>query len=75
MLGVTFLLRELSVGLYEIGIGICVGGTTMLLGILMYNGAVRLMPYLIRQMMRLGLWGLRKLWALLILCKEECAKL
>ncbi len=75
MLGVTFLLRELSVGLYEIGIGICVGGTTMLLGVLMYNGAVRLMPYLIRQMMRLGLWGLRKLWSLLILCKEECAKL
>ncbi|MBQ4297042.1 MAG: hypothetical protein II771_02010 [Clostridia bacterium] len=40
-------------GLYEIGEGLMIAGGTMLAGILLYNAAVRLAPFLIRKTARL----------------------
>ncbi|NLE13319.1 MAG: hypothetical protein GX628_06540 [Clostridiales bacterium] len=47
--GVTQLVTVLPVGLYEIGLGLTALGVSMFLGILLYNLAVRLIPYLMRR--------------------------
>lgn len=44
--GALNITSTLPVGLYEIGFGIIVAGITMLIGILLYNAIVRLMPVL-----------------------------
>lgn len=48
------------VGLYEIGLGITVGSVASLIGILMYNIAIRLIPFLMKKLAELVGFGLRK---------------
>lgn len=48
------------VGLYEIGLGITVGSVASLIGILMYNIAIRLVPFLMKKLAELVGFGLRK---------------
>lgn len=49
--GATQLFNDatLAVGLYELGQGIMIGGATIFVGIVLYNLAVRLSPWLIKQ--------------------------
>ncbi len=47
-------------GMFEIGIGIIMVGATMLLGILLYNLAIRLLPLLIKYWSRLFMYMIRK---------------
>lgn len=62
-------------GLYEIGLGITVGGSVMLLGILIYNLAIRVVPKLIRLAATLFRFCTGKLKALFHRAKEACYKL
>lgn len=48
------------VGLYEIGLGITLGGSVMLVGVLMYNAAIRLVPFIIRKLGQLIVFAVRK---------------
>ncbi len=64
-----------SVGLYEIGFGIIVGGVTLILGILIYNAAVRFMPWLFKKTGALLKFILFKLKPLLIKYKRRCESL
>lgn len=41
------------VGMYEIGLGITIGGVVMFVGIIMYNIAIRLVPYLMKKLAQL----------------------
>ncbi|MCI5573998.1 MAG: hypothetical protein MR379_00270 [Clostridiales bacterium] len=41
------------VGMYEIGLGITIGGIVMFVGIIMYNIAIRLVPYLMKKLAQL----------------------
>jgi len=47
--GVSQLFIVMPVGMFELGLGVAAIGVTMFVGILMYNIAVRLLPFLLRQ--------------------------
>ena len=47
--GAIRIFSSLPVGLYEIGFGVIISGVTMMFGILTYNAAVRLMPWVIHK--------------------------
>ena len=73
--GITQLFELPPVGVYEIGLGIMVGGAVMFFGILAYNGAVRLLPYVIRQVLALMSFTLHKCVELYYYVKGRCADL
>lgn len=50
--GVSQLFLVMPVGMFELGLGVAAIGITMFVGILMYNIAVRLLPFLIRSFIR-----------------------
>ena len=50
--GVSQLFIVMPVGMFELGLGVAAIGVTMFVGILMYNIAVRLLPFLLRQFIR-----------------------
>ena len=62
-------------GVYEIGLGITVGGSVMLFGILIYNLAIRVVPKLIRLLGTLFRFCTGKLKVLFHRAKEACYKL
>ena len=62
-------------GVYEIGLGITVGGAVMLFGILIYNLAIRVVPKLIRLLGTLFRFCTGKLKVLFQRAKEACYKL
>ena len=55
--------------------GVIIAGVVMFGGILLYNIAVRLLPFLIRMLWRLFCFCLKKLRVLFNYVKRECAKL
>jgi len=75
--GITQLITAASMapGLYEIGLGLTIAGVVMLGGILLYNCAIRLIPYLIRLLGVLFRFCAAKLKQLFKLAKEACYKL
>lgn len=73
--GVTKLFSVIPVGLYEIGIGVLVGGCVMFAGILLYNFAVRLLPLLIKLVARLFKYLYGQFKVLFEFLRRECAKL
>lgn len=75
--GITQLITAASQapGLYEIGLGITVGGVVMAGGILVYNIAIRLIPLLIRLLGSLFRLCTGKLRTLYHMAKEACYKL
>lgn len=75
--GITQLITASSQapGLYEIGLGITVGGIVMAGGILVYNIAIRLIPLLIRLLASLLRICTGKLRTLYHMAKEACYKL
>lgn len=50
--GVSQLFIVVPIGMFELGLGVAAIGITMFIGILMYNIAVRLLPFLLRQFIR-----------------------
>lgn len=50
--GVSQLFIVMPIGMFELGLGVAAIGVTMFIGILMYNIAVRLLPFLLRQFIR-----------------------
>jgi len=75
--GITQLITASSQapGLYEIGLGITVGGIVMAGGILVYNVAIRLIPLLMRLLASLFRLCTGKLRTLYHMAKEACYKL
>ena len=70
-----FTVSSSAPGLYEIGLGLTVGGIVMLGGILVYNCAIRLVPWLIRLLGDLFRFCTGKLKDLFRMAKEACYKL
>ena len=73
--GITQLFEYAPIGLYEIGLGVRIGGFVMLFGIIAYNIAVRLLPFLIKQVMVLFSFTVRKCVELYYYVKGRCADL
>lgn len=73
--GIVQALSVLPVGLYEIGIGVTAGAAVLFVSILLYNFAVRLIPFTMKQLARFFGFTVRNLKALFIYLKGACAKL
>lgn len=72
--GITQIFTSLPIGLFEIGFGVIIGGSAMLSGILVYNMAVRFLPFVIRYLFDFFVFSMNKIKDLLKLIKKECAK-
>ncbi len=68
---VTIMLSNLPIGLYECGISIMIGSTALLIGVLLYNFAVRLMPYVFTKLIVLTKFTAQKLKELFFKVKKE----
>ncbi len=75
--GITQLITAASSapGLYEIGLGLTVGGAALMIGILLYNCAIKLIPWLFRLICSLFTLWTGKLRALIKKAKEACYRL
>ena len=72
--GATQCFKELPVGLFEIGVGIALGGVTMLVSVLLYNVAIRFIPRLYKVINRFGAWVFGGIGKLYTNIKKECGK-
>lgn len=70
--GVAQALSCLPIGLYECGLSVIIGSLAMFVGILVYNFAVRLMPYAAKWLKIFAKYVYKKLKALYIYLKKEC---
>lgn len=70
--GTTQLFSAAAAGLYEIGIAIKVIGVSLFSGILLYNVAIRLMPYLMHYLYEFFCFVVRKGVQLFQFIKREC---
>ncbi len=73
--GIVQALSVLPVGLYEIGIGITAGAVVLFVSILLYNFAIRLLPFAMKQLARFFGWTAQRMRVLFIYVKGACAKL
>lgn len=64
----------LPMGIYNIGLGIISAGATMFVSILIYNFALRLLPWVIKLVGKLFRFVLKKLKQLFNHARRECAK-
>jgi len=70
--GVALMMSSLPIGLYECGLSIIVGATAMFVGILLYNIAVRLLPFIAKWLLVLFKLIFRKYKELFVYLKKEC---
>ncbi len=70
--GTTQLFSALSAGLYEIGIAIIVAGASLFTGILLYNTAIRLMPFLMKYLYVFFCFVMKKGFQLFQFIRREC---
>ncbi len=73
--GITQIFSYAPIGEYEIGLGVMIGGLTMLIGVVAYNVAIRLLPYLIKKTVKLLTFTMHKCVELYYYVKGECADL
>ena len=73
--GITQLFSFLSAGIYEIGLGIMVAGAVLFVSILLYNIAIRFLPWLIGRLGNLLGWICGKIKTLFYVVRRECYKL
>jgi len=71
--GVTQTFTTLPIGLYEIGLGVLIGGIAMLAGILVYNFAVRFLPFAIKGVIIFIKFVIKKIKYLFYFLKKESA--
>ena len=72
--GATQCFKALPIGLFEIGVGIAIGGATMLVSVLLYNVAIRFVPRLYKLVNRFGGWVFGGIGQLYTNLKKECGK-
>ncbi len=70
--GVSQIYLAPPIGVFEMGIGVTVAGITMLAGILIYNLAVRFLPFVLKQFIRFLKFFKRFLGDLYYYLKGEC---
>lgn len=70
--GVSQLFVSMPVGLFELGIAVTVLGATMLLGIIIYNLAVRFLPFVLKKFFRFIRFFIAFLQDLYYYLKGEC---
>lgn len=73
--GLTQLFQYVPIGLYEIGFGITIGGAAMFAGIVIYNTALRLIPYIMKKLSVFFVFLCKQAKKLFILAKGACIKL
>jgi hypothetical protein len=73
--GITQLFSFVAAGIYEIGLGIMIAGAVLFLSILVYNFAIRLLPWLISLLGIFMGFVFRKLKDLFHFVRRECYKL
>ena len=66
---------ETPIGLFEIGLGVIVVGSVLLIGVLVYNFAMRLIPFAMKQLARLFKFAFSKGRDAYITVKGVCEKL
>ena len=71
--GITQLTTSVAAAVYECGIGILAAGVTMLVGVLLYNAAIRFIPWIMRKLKDLIKFVLKKLGILADYLKGVCA--
>lgn len=69
--GVTQTFSTLPVGLYEMGLGVLIGGVAMFTGILIYNFAVRFLPFAIKHIIVFMKFTIKKIKYLFYYLKKE----
>ena len=70
--GFTQLTVAAPIAWYEIGLALVVAGVSLALGVLLYNGAVRFMPWVIRRMNVFSRFSLRQLRRRITKLKKLC---
>lgn len=73
--GITQLFTFLSAGIYEIGLGIMAAGAVLFVSIILYNIAIRFLPWVISLLANLLGWLCGKLKELFFVVRRECYKL
>ncbi len=73
--GITQLFTFLAAGIYEIGLGIMVAGAVLFVSILLYNIAIRFLPWLISLLGNFLGWICGKVKTLFFVVRRECYKL
>ncbi len=75
LFGIIYGITQLSVrpvGLYEIGLGIMIAGVTMIVGILLYNFIIRIMPIAYKYIIKFSRFVINKIKELFEYIKKEC---
>ncbi len=72
--GILQIFTELYAGIFEIGIGVSMIGATMFLGIILYNIAIRFLPFLIRNWSKLYRFILKKIRRMIYFFRKESAR-
>ncbi len=72
--GATQCFKALPIGLFEIGVGIVIGGITMLVSVLLYNISIRFVPRLYKLVNLFGGWVFGGIGQLYTNIKKECGK-
>ncbi len=66
---------NMGIGIYEIGFGLCCGGLFLALGILTYNLAVVVLPYVLKQLISFEGYFIKRVGPLVNRFREECNRL
>lgn len=66
---------NIGIGIYEIGFGLCCGGIFLALGILTYNLAVVVLPYVLKQLISFEGYFIKRIGPLVNRFREECNRL
>ncbi|MBR5515804.1 MAG: hypothetical protein IKU52_06345 [Clostridia bacterium] len=72
--GITETLTVPVLGAFEIGLGVAIGGITILVSVLLYNIAIRFAPFLYKCITRLAKFVIEKLLDLFYIAKKECGR-
>ncbi|MGN0988695.1 MAG: hypothetical protein ACI4N6_00120 [Eubacteriales bacterium] len=73
--GITQLFSFAAAGIYEIGLGITVAGAVLLLSVLIFNFAIRFLPFVIKKATVFFKFVMRKLKSAFFALRRECYKL
>lgn len=70
--GITQTFDIFSAGLFEIGLGVTIGGSAMFAGIAIYNIAIRFLPFVMKKLTVFLHFTLRSLKHIFLRIKKEC---
>ena len=73
--GITQLFSFVAAGVYEIGLGVMIAGTVLFASVLLYNAAVRFLPWVMRWLTVFFGFVFGKLRQLFYVVRRECYKL